>query len=365
MTLSGANTYTGITNINSGILALANADALQDSTVNLPSPGGNIQFAPGIGAFVFGGLNNGSPLTLTDTNGAPIDLIVGNNNADTNAFASLGGNGSLTKIGTGQFSLVTKNTYTGTTTVDSGVLSFGGVAGLANNGSNKVFIAAGNDFSSASLVRTVGPHASYAGFGATEIGGMAGSLGSSADIRAGLSSDIRYALAMQWRVRSLSDGTGVGSDVLNLTGMSAATGTHVQSDPFALQMTYSPAALGGDENVLAAEGLLVLGWLDPSQNQPFGLWENATMGNFGSGLPGDMFQNVQSSWDAFAAANGVTDANVGNFLGSYGVDTATHTVWAIVNFNGQFSVVPEPATFVLLLFGAACLFGRLRRADLP
>jgi hypothetical protein len=70
-------------------------------------------------------------------------------------------------------------------------------------------------------------------------------------------------------------------------------------------------------------------------------------------LPGDVFQNVQGSWDAFAAANGVNDANVGNFLGSYGVDPATHTVWAVVNFNGQFSVVPEPASGVLVLIAAA------------
>jgi hypothetical protein len=79
-------------------------------------------------------------------------------------------------------------------------------------------------------------------------------------------------VAMLWRVRATGDGPGVGSDVLNLTGMSAATGTH-----------------------------------------------------------------VQSSWDAFAAANGVTDANVGNFLGSYGVDVAHHQVWAEVNHNSQFA----------------------------
>ena len=68
-------------------------------------------------------------------------------------------------------------------------------------------------------------------------------------------------------------------------------------------------------------------------------------------MPGDVFQNVQSSWDDFAAANSITDANLGNFLGSYGVDTAHHTVWAVVNHNSQFSVVPEPSSLILAIGG--------------
>jgi hypothetical protein len=141
--------------------------------------------------------------------------------------------------------------------------------------------------------------------------------------------------------------------------MSATAGTQVQTDRFALQMAYCPAALCGDENALATDGLLVLGWLDTTMNQPFGLWENATAGNFGTGLPGDVFPNVQSSWDAFAAANSITDVNVGNFLGSYGVDVADHQVWAVVNHNSQFAAVPEPASWELLA-AAVALVGGLR-----
>ena len=281
----------------------------------------------------------------------------------------MSGNGSLTlQLGyklTNQIQnievLSGANTYAGPTTVRSGTLQVTG--SLANNGSNSVFVSAGSDFTSAEIIRRIQSGGSYSGFGAASTGTGLGSL---ADLRAGQNSSAApLDVAMQYRVRNSGDAPrglpGLISDALNLTGISKSIGTNVQTDPFVLQMIYDPTTLIGRETGLAMEGAIFLGWLDPSQNQPFGLWENATMGNFGSGLPGDVFQNVQSSWDAFAAANGVTDANVGNFLGSYGVDVAHHTVWAVVNHNSQFAAVPEPASWALIAIGTM-LIAALRKA---
>jgi fibronectin-binding autotransporter adhesin len=360
LTLTGANTFSGFTFLNGGVLRLGNANALQNSRVQVNISGG-LMFEPTIGAFTFGGMNNstGSPsFALMDEAGAPIVLSVGNNTTTLTFSGKMTGPGSLTKIGTGTWTLSGVNSFSGLTTVAAGTLKVTG--SLASEASNTTFVSAGSDFTSADIIRRVQAAGSYGGIGSTASGTVAGLLGSSADLRAGVnSSGSAHDVAMQWRVRAMGDGPGVGSDVLNLTGMSPATGTHVQTDPFALQMTYTPTGLGGDENVLAAEGLLVLGWLDTTMNQPFGLWENATAGNFGTGLPGDVFPNVQSSWDAFAAANAITDANVGNFLGSYGVDVAHHTVWAVVNHNSQFAAVPEPASWELLA-AAVALVGGLR-----
>ena len=48
-------------------------------------------------------------------------------------------------------------------------------------------------------------------------------------------------------------------------------------------------------------------------------------------------------------------------LGAWGVDTNNHTVWAIVNHTGDFAVVPEPSTLLLLGVGAIGLLDGVRR----
>ncbi len=361
LTLSGASTLTGITTITAGILQLGNNAALQNSMVAVNANNG-LTFVPAIGTFTIGGLSGSKSFALTDTNGAPITLQVGTNVGGNSGNATysgvISGSGGLI-YDAGSPTVLTlsgTSTYLGPTVVESGVVQVTG--SLANNGSEKISVAAGADFTTASISRRVQPGGSYAGLGSTAIAGALGVLGSSADIRLGMDSNSSANDAvMQWRARNASDAPRLVSDVLNLTGMSSTAGSHVQTDPFVLQMTYNTTALNGNESILAAAGLIDLAWLNTSLNQPNGLWVNATAGDFGSGLPGDVFQNVQSSWDAFASSNGVTAANLGNFLGSYGVDVAHHQVWAVVNHNSQFVVVPEPSSSSLALAIAAGLAG--------
>ena len=115
------------------------------------------------------------------------------------------------------------------------------------------------------------------------------------------------------------------SDVLSLEG----TGT----ETFALQ--------------LAVDGVTAssfLGWFDADTGQ----WANAVAGNTG----GDPLF-VQGAWQA------------GYGLGTYGVDTANNTVWAVINHNSEFAVVvPEPAVsvFIFTALGGLAVFRRQRRA---
>ncbi len=348
LTLDGFSTFTGGMTISSGTLSVG--------FVNSTISSGPLGESPSV---TLGSDGQIATLDVTSFDSSPSDFQftlaakgVGTIQIDSpkqnlTLTGVISGAGRLEKRGPGTLTLSASNAYTGTTTVSAGVMAVTGT--IAGNRSNSVFISAGTDFTSASLVRRVQSGSTYSGLGSTAIGSGVRLLGTSADIRAGQNNAATYLdVAMQWRVRGAADGFGVASDVLQLTGM-GSPGDHVQTDPFTLQMTYNPAALGGDENTVAANGLLALAWLNTGVNQPNGLWQNATAGNFGAGLPGDVFQNVQSSWDAFAAANSITDSNLGVFLGSNGVDVTTHTVWAVVNHNSQFAAVPEPSSFALAI----------------
>jgi autotransporter-associated beta strand protein len=290
-----------------------------------------------------------------------------------NIGITISGTGGITKVGTGLVDFYTGSyTYTGATRVNAGTFLM--ETSIAANGSDKVYVNAAADFSSASINRRVA--GALAGYGSTASGNAAGLLGTSADIRAGqyTSNNIHTGFVnMQWRERTATE-TGVGhggliSDVMNLEGIqtSSSSGDHLQSSPYALEMSYSTARLGVSEAGSATNGLIYLAWLNTGAGLPLG-WQNATNGDFGSGTVGNVFTNVQSSWDSFAAAHQVTDTNLGNFLGSYGVDIANHRAWAVINYDAsyfntsQFAVIPEPSSLCLGLIGLTACGIAARRA---
>ena len=63
----------------------------------------------------------------------------------------------------------------------------------------------------------------------------------------------------------------------------------------------------------------------------------------------------KGSWAEFLTANPTLNStNLDTYLGSRGVDVDTNTVWAILDHNSEFAVIPEPSTFVL---GGLALLG--------
>jgi autotransporter-associated beta strand protein len=266
------------------------------------------------------------------------------------------GSGKLTKTGAGTATLSSTGlqSYSGATTVNAGTLNVSGL--LFNNGSNKVFIAAGDLTSNApTLSRSVSTGNSSSGFGSAVTSGLL----STADIRVAMAkdmSDLDTGVTMQWRLRDASEsasptspplppGTGpLMSEVIELTGMAVdGSGTGL-TRPFTLEMSYDPS-------LTANEASTYLAWLDPSGTPH---WENAVLGNFATG--GSAQADVLSSWSAFVSANSITAANLGNFLGSWGVDTTANTVWAVLDHNSQFASVPEPSSLAMMLFGALTMW---------
>ena len=172
--------------------------------------------------------------------------------------------------------------------------------------------------------------------------GGSGMIGSTATILAGTnSSALAQTVSMSWRTQTQAErsGSGLASDVVCLTGM-AFNGGSGQTSPFVLQMDYDPDFLHGDESLLASEGMVLLEWLNPVSGQ----WENAIDGNFGSNTGGFRL----GAWQPGDMT-----------LGDWGVNTTSHVVWAVLDHNSDFAVVPEPSTCVLV---GASVIGLAARA---
>ena len=216
-------------------------------------------------------------------------------------------------------------------------------------------------------------------------------------------------VAMAWRNRTVQEtssleggmpaspplqyvGSYLISNVLNLSGMTITTGEPVQTDPFVLQMSYDMALLS-NESGQAKKGTIYLGWLNPNGGGTgVAEWQKAYTGDFnssgqqtgaaanGTDVTPALGINFQGSFATFlsqeeanhptdfpgspAAAN-LTAAELSLLLGAYGVQTSAAggpDVWAVINHNSQFAVVPEPSTLLLAALGLAGVAGyRVRR----
>jgi hypothetical protein len=190
------------------------------------------------------------------------------------------------------------------------------------------FTVAGGNYTSTSATGTgtgvsLGSNVSYAGVNLTNNLGfhstaslLGGTTGGSRDVA------LNFITA--------AGSTPLVSDVLDLQG--------IGGDQYVLQLQYDEAAaiaqFGSEANVM-------LGWFDPA----LGAWQNAVDGNTGG-----------SSTKILGAYN----AGANYDLGTWGVDTANNTVWAVVNHNSEFAVTaaeatPEPGDWTLLELGALVL----------
>ena len=145
--ISGNNTFTGNTTVNAGILDLANANAVQNSTLTTNSTSGTVQFDSSAGtSFIAGGLAGSAPLVLQTNATTPsaVALTVGSNGVSTSYSGVLSGTGSLIKNGLGTLKLTNTNTYSGDTTINAGTLQLGDSSGSGSvSSTSTVSIASG------------------------------------------------------------------------------------------------------------------------------------------------------------------------------------------------------------------------------
>lgn len=140
LTLSGTNTYTGVTIISSGVLSVAtinnggvsgNLGSATNAAANLVFDGGTLQYT---GATASTDRN----FTINTNKTATFDISTNNL---TVSGASGSTNGALTKIGSGTLILTGANTYTGLTSVSAGTLQLNRTGGTTIPVTNNVSIS--------------------------------------------------------------------------------------------------------------------------------------------------------------------------------------------------------------------------------
>ena len=113
LVLSGANTFTGDATVSDGNLTLQGGAAIADLTAVVVNTPGVLQVDA---AEVIGSLAGDGSTVLN------AGLTTGGNDSSTTFSGIISGVGSLTKEGTGTFTLTGANTYSGGTTVNAGTL---------------------------------------------------------------------------------------------------------------------------------------------------------------------------------------------------------------------------------------------------
>ncbi|MDE0594306.1 MAG: autotransporter-associated beta strand repeat-containing protein [Roseibacillus sp.] len=137
LNLNSANSFSGTTALNAGILALGDPLALERSPLNIAG-GATLDFGA-LTATTTGGLSGAGNLHLENTAGppAPVNLTVNGSGSYTGI---LSGPGSLTKGGGGQLVLGSASTFSLGSTIAGGLLRIDDPAGL---GAGSVNIAGG------------------------------------------------------------------------------------------------------------------------------------------------------------------------------------------------------------------------------
>jgi autotransporter-associated beta strand protein len=151
-TLTAANTYSGGTIINGGVLAVAADANLGAATGGLSFGGGTLQF--------LSGFTSNRAVTL-NTGGGTVDT---NGNSAT-LGGSISGSGPFTKTGIGTLTLSGASSYSGATAVNAGTLQAGAVNTFAPG--SAFMVASGATLNLASFNQTIG---SLAGAGSVALG---------------------------------------------------------------------------------------------------------------------------------------------------------------------------------------------------
>jgi len=337
-----------------GAVAGGNATAASGQQLNVTTAtGGTIDSSAGtasVETLEGATMNTGNwGATVTNLNSGTVNTSGGSVVAQQGNFNGIiTGSGGLTKTGSGILTLSSANSYSGSTIVSDGTLiaAVGSATGsapirLVNNGK---FRAIGNvaadtvvsESEAAIYEKVFGASENLENFGSYE--SNLGGRNTAAFFGAGSAGNGTTVIT---QFGATQTGGLLTSDTLSIDGLDGTT--------FLLVMN---SALDIPEN--ASSENFYLGWFDTLDNT----WKNSVFGNHetAGSLAGD-YSNT--SYQSFLSSNGGWNAS--NMLGAYGFDAASNQVWAVIDHNSEFGVVPEPSTYALLILGGLAAVIAVRR----
>jgi fibronectin-binding autotransporter adhesin len=275
--LTGANSYTGATNVNAGILNIQNATALGTTAAGTTvANGATLQLQGGItvgaealnlvgagattgGASATGALENVSgtnnygglvKLAGTGATSATISSDAGTLNlTNTGTIAGSGfaltltgagngsiasiigtGTGTVTKSGAGTWSLSGANTYTGATTVGGGTLvltgstNVGSAVTVGNNSAATAILSGGGTINGSLTTATTGSNVAYLAPG-VNTSGARGDFGSAGTLHVG-SAGVTLGNGTELDIDLATTATIGNSDLLAMSGGTLTLGTN-------------------------------------------------------------------------------------------------------------------------------------------
>jgi len=331
LTLSGVNGYTGRTTLNTGMLKLANVNALGGNG-SLTFSGGSLQIAA-----------NASLANSIQSSGSSV-IAVEVASGTTGSFTAVIDNtnsGGLTKSGTGTLTLSGVNGYTGQTRLSAGMLRLANTSALGGNGSltfNGGSLQIAANASLANLIKSSGSSVMTIDV----ISGTTGSFTATIDSSnsGGLTKSGTGTLALSG-ANSYSGGTAITDGTLLVYNTSSGAGTVTVS---------SGASLGGTGTLTGTVTISNGGTLSPGDAGTKG---TLTVGglNFGSSATCRIRIVSAASHDSVAAGGNVTLNGAALSLDTTGFDTTTSALLPLISgsgtVSGNFGSLPDNQTIIL------------------